>query len=238
MEFYEPHLARVEDAEMVMEYGVYRGDSIKYLSERFAHARIIGCDIVTPRDDWPRSPRIEYVTLDQGDNAALAQLFRSYPKPFDLVIEDGSHKPVHQKNCLLATLPHIRPGGVYVLEDLHTSHPAHPSMGNADRMRTNSYHMLLTFEHILTSGLSLTDDCVHSLALRSLFGPDEIRRVFLRIGTIDVYRRALLPLRCYRCGSNDFAYDQLRCRCGTNLVDAVDSISAVITVKAADPVHP
>ena len=114
--FYEPYFNYLGDAHCVLEYGVYRGASVRYLSERFGQASIIGCDILAPLPEWPRSERINYVTLDQGNPQALEQLFDDHPGPFDLVIEDGSHEPTHQRNCLVATLPHVRPGGVYIVE--------------------------------------------------------------------------------------------------------------------------
>jgi SAM-dependent methyltransferase len=227
--FYEPYFAKYEDAQWVLEYGVAHGASISYLSGRFAKAKVVGCDILSPLPDWPVSPRIEYVTLDQGDNATLVDLFERFPEPFDVVIEDGSHEPVHQRNCLVLTLPHVRPGGIYVLEDLHTSHPAYPYMSQTDRGVVNCYHLLLCFEHLLATAKPLTATATSLLARNSLFSFDEVRALFSRTQAVQFYRRAVLPLSCYRCGSSEYAYDQLRCSCGTELMEAVDSISAVIT---------
>lgn len=230
MDFYEPHLARLRDATRVLEYGVFHGDSIRYLVDRFPRAHVVGCDILSPQDEWPRGERIEYVTLDQGRPDQLEELFRSQPQPFDLVIEDGSHLPQHQKNCLIATVPHVRDKGVYILEDLHTSHPSHAGMPRRHRGRTNCYHLLLAFEHLRVIEAPLTDEAVDRLTRRSLFNPEEVRSLFERIAKVEIYRRAALPLRCYRCGSEDFAYDRLACRCGVELAATADSISAVLTV--------
>jgi hypothetical protein len=202
------------------------------LSERFPEAQIVGCDIIPPLPQWPRSPRVEYVRLDQGDNNTLLELFRKFPEPFDIVIEDGSHEPQHQRNCLVVTLPHVRGGGIYIIEDLHTSHPGYPSMAARDRGTTNCYHVLLAFEHLLANGAPLTEATASSLSLNSFFTSDEIRDLFPFVKAVEFYRRATLPLRCYRCGSSEYAYDQLRCSCGTDLMGPVDSICAVVSVRA------
>ena len=58
--------------------------------------------------------------MDQGDPASLARLARD-TEPYDVIIDDGSHKMSHQVNSLRALWPAVRPGGAYVLEDLSTS---------------------------------------------------------------------------------------------------------------------
>lgn len=124
-QFYEPFLARLGAAKRILEFGVFHGASVRYLHDRYPSAEIVGCDILPIQADWPVSDRIRYVTLDQGNNQELDQLFVEHPGPFDLIIEDGSHQPEHQRNCLVASVSHLRDGGVYILEDLHTSHPDH-----------------------------------------------------------------------------------------------------------------
>jgi hypothetical protein len=232
--FYEPYFERLGDAAWVMEYGVDRGASIAYLSRRFEHAQVLGCDIIEPRPEWPRSPRIGYATVDQGDRASLSRLLERFPGPYDLVIEDGSHQPAHQAYCLVATLPHIRPGGVYVLEDLHTSHPEYRPAGRRGRGRSghavNCYQLLLAFEHLLALGRPLTAATARLLSQRSLFTEAEVAAVFARITAVGMFRRATLPLRCYRCGSDDFSYPEMRCQCGVPLIGGADSMAAVLTV--------
>lgn len=43
------------------------------------------------------------------------------PPPFDLIIEDGSHRHADQQMNLALLMPLLKPGGLYFLEDLHTS---------------------------------------------------------------------------------------------------------------------
>ena len=72
---------------------------------------------------------------------------------FDLVIEDGSHHPIHQRNCLVETLPHVREGGLYILEDIHTAHPAHALYRWMGRDHViGPLHLLLALEHLQAIG--------------------------------------------------------------------------------------
>ena len=41
--------------------------------------------------------------------------------PFDVIIDDGSHVPSHQKLTFQTLWPHLRPGGLYAVEDIETS---------------------------------------------------------------------------------------------------------------------
>lgn len=52
-------------------------------------------------------------------------MFKKHSGSFYSIIEDGSHFPEHQKNCLVENIQHIKNGGIYILVDIHTSHPDH-----------------------------------------------------------------------------------------------------------------
>ena len=59
-----------------------------------------------------------------GDQNSTADLDRVYEeagsRPFDIVVDDGSHRPAHQWKTLVHFLSHgrVAPGGVYVIEDI------------------------------------------------------------------------------------------------------------------------
>jgi hypothetical protein len=46
---------------------------------------------------------------------------------WDIIIDDGSHLPEHQLVSFTALFPFVRPGGVYVIEDIETSYFDGPS---------------------------------------------------------------------------------------------------------------
>ncbi len=162
---YEAAFAKLGEVTEILEFGVFRGDSITWLAERFPRARIVGVDIVPAAPDWPHADRIEYVQLDQGDRAALHTMFATLARRFDLIIEDGSHIPQHQASCLVEGLPHVPPGGLYVLEDSHTSQPDNTVFAelSADG-HANSLHALRAIEPLQATGRKMTPRIAAELA--------------------------------------------------------------------------
>jgi hypothetical protein len=62
---------------------------------------------------------------DQGDPEFWKAVCEQVPK-LDIVIDDGSHVPHHQITSLEALLPHLRPGGVYMVEDSYSVNHGFP----------------------------------------------------------------------------------------------------------------
>lgn len=228
--FYQRHFTAIGSVGSILEYGVLDGASIGWLRALFPQAAIVGADILAPQPDWPRDDRIGYVTLDQGDRIGVAGMLRGLDRRFDLVIEDGSHIPQHQAICLAETFPFVRPGGLYVLEDLHTSHPQHPYYRTHCLAGTpTSLHLLLLLEHKLATSGTLSAEQCRQLSRPELFREGDIRRLDAAIAAVDIYHRATLPLRCYACGADDIDPVALRCRCGVGLdFLGADSITAVL----------
>jgi hypothetical protein len=217
----------------VLEFGVARGDSIRWLHERFPSATIFGCDILNIQPTWPQTERVHYHRVDQGSPSDLRRLFGDIGVALDLIIEDGSHFPIHQRNCLVEGIRHVRPGGLYILEDIHTSHPRHPLFLKSKppwQSLVGPLHVVLALEHLKSAGRSLSSDARTALTTKSLFSPDDIDLLLARIDRIEVFRRALLPLTCFRCGQDVFSYDRLECQCGMPLYAPEDSMSAAIHV--------
>ena len=61
---------------------------------------------------------MDVFTGDQADPNFWAKFIKEVPR-VDIVIDDGGHKAHQQIATLEAVLPHIRPGGVYLCEDIH-----------------------------------------------------------------------------------------------------------------------
>jgi hypothetical protein len=58
---------------------------------------------------------------DQGNKSFWKEFKKAVPR-IDIVIDDGSHVPEHQIVGLEELLPVIRPGGLYICEDIHGAH--------------------------------------------------------------------------------------------------------------------
>ncbi|WP_115461519.1 class I SAM-dependent methyltransferase [Winogradskyella aurantiaca] len=229
--FYEEEFKGMDGFEHILEFGVFKGASIRWLFERFPKSMIHAADILPVQEEWPIHDRIQYYYVDQDSKQSIIKLFKAIDTKLDLIIEDGSHRPVHQKNCLIQGLNNLNPGGVYILEDLQTSHPGHIFYKELRKKYFGPYHLLLALEHQLATFNKIDLDSLINGEPKSLFSKEELGSVVEKIKSVKIYKRSTLPLKCYRCGSSSFNYIDLKCSCGIGLMSESDSISAVIHLK-------
>jgi 23S rRNA U2552 (ribose-2'-O)-methylase RlmE/FtsJ len=116
---YERHLCKfVGKAPVVVEIGVHSGGSLRMWREYFgAGARIVGVDLEACKAYENKDTTI--VVGDQADPEVLRQVAAISPDGIDVVIDDGGHRPHQQIATLEGLLPHLRQGGVYIVEDVH-----------------------------------------------------------------------------------------------------------------------
>lgn len=124
--FYANHFSDYVDRPFkLLEIGVggegreVGGASLMLWAKVFPQAQIYGLDIYdkTVLD----TDRVKTFIVDQGDPVAL-NAFVSEHGPFDIIIDDGSHKRSDQLTSLFALIASVVPGGYYVLEDYFTSY--------------------------------------------------------------------------------------------------------------------
>jgi cephalosporin hydroxylase len=115
---YERHLNHLRGrAAHLIEIGVFSGGSLLMWCDYLGpNARITGVDI-EPSCKACETDQVSVVIGDQGD-PAFWEGFLAQAGPIDAVIDDGSHRPAHQIITLMALLPHLQPGGVYICEDV------------------------------------------------------------------------------------------------------------------------
>ena len=105
----------------ILEFGVFQGGSLQMWKKYFGNkARIIGVDI-NPKCKSLEEPGIEIYIGDQGDRKFLKRLMKNIGQ-VDVVIEDGGHMMNQQINTFEEVYPHVKDGGVFLIEDLHTSY--------------------------------------------------------------------------------------------------------------------
>src|SRR5437764_34597 len=61
--------------------------------------------------------RFTFLRVDCGDAEQLSTIAR-LGVHFNIIVDDGSHASFHQQLALVHLLPLVKPGGVYVIEDL------------------------------------------------------------------------------------------------------------------------
>lgn len=118
--FYDRHLrAQRKRISKVLEIGILGGSSLYMWRDYFPNAVIHGIDLgpvtLSPPD------RITTYVGDQEDRATLQKIVDHAGTDFDLIIDDGGHAMGQQQTSLGFLFPHVRPGGFYVVEGLHTS---------------------------------------------------------------------------------------------------------------------
>jgi cephalosporin hydroxylase len=123
LRFYKRLLFAMEqEPRSILEIGVKGGGSTALWKALFPAATVVGMDIDLRR--WLASGASEdgviYVQGDQSDVPKLEAIARDYG-PFSIVIDDGSHVSDHQVATLRCLLPHVRSGGLYVIEDVHAT---------------------------------------------------------------------------------------------------------------------
>ena len=121
-EIYHRHLARfVGQPVNVVEVGVLDGGSLEMWAAYFGpQCRVYGIDI-NPLCAQHQQDRISIFIGDQQDRRFWATFKQQAPE-VEILIDDGGHRPEQQMVTLEAMLPHLRPGGVYICEDIHGIH--------------------------------------------------------------------------------------------------------------------
>ena len=155
--FYSKHLESCrEEFTKVLEIGVLFGNSLMLWNEYFPNAKIHGADIDLSRV-LSCAKNFPMLRIDQSKRSDLKRLISVYGDNFDLIIEDGGHKMEQQQVSFGYLFEKLKPGGYFILEDIHTSlsNPANwgilPDLSNSTlRMledyretgKINSIHML------------------------------------------------------------------------------------------------
>lgn len=109
---------------IVPEY--IHGASLKMWEEYFPEADIWGCDI--REDTLFQQGRIRTLLCDQRDAESVQAVIRQTP-PLDVIIDDGSHYTADQIFTATILLPHVAPGGVYIVEDVQEPEFVAESLG-------------------------------------------------------------------------------------------------------------
>ena len=118
-ELYHRHLQKFVGRPVhVVEVGVFSGGSMSMWRRYFGEeCRVHGIDIEAACKVYENS----HTTIHIGDQAdrAFWRRFKAEVPAVDVLIDDGGHLFEQQIVTLEEMLPHIRPGGVYICEDIY-----------------------------------------------------------------------------------------------------------------------
>ena len=121
-EIYDRHFARLRgQSPVVLEFGVSQGGSLQMWKDYFGPgARLFGVDI-NPECKRFEEDGVRIFIGDQADRNFLRSLATTLP-PIDILIDDGGHTMEQQIATFEELFACVKPHGVYLCEDLHTSY--------------------------------------------------------------------------------------------------------------------
>ena len=124
-DIYTRHFERYRDRPISMlEIGVFRGGSLRMWKKYFhPDSTIVGIDIDKSCLAYEIADQNVFVRIgSQADPAFLASVNGEFG-PFDIILDDGSHKTHHQIVSFGALFRDaLKVGGCYMVEDAHTNY--------------------------------------------------------------------------------------------------------------------
>ena len=124
-EIYEKHFNSYRDRPIrMLEIGVFRGGSLRMWKQYFhPESIIVGIDIDKSCKAHERADDNVFVRIgSQADPDFLAEVTEEFG-PFDIILDDGSHKTHHQNISFGALFrASLKDGGCYMVEDMHSNY--------------------------------------------------------------------------------------------------------------------
>lgn len=116
--FYPLFLDQFRNQEIeLLEIGMYAGESVRLWRECLPKAKLSGIDI----SYYESKGYIQMYQVDQSSKYELSEFARDKTQKFSVILDDGSHVPEHQILTFEMLWPTLKPGGVYIIEDIETS---------------------------------------------------------------------------------------------------------------------
>ena len=113
-----------------LEIGIYKGGSLRMWRDFFGPGSQLTFLDIDPACQALELPGTTAIIGDQADRAFLGAV-ASAKGPFDLIVDDGGHQMHQQITSFQALWPHLADGGLYIVEDTHTSY--WPGFGGGHR---------------------------------------------------------------------------------------------------------
>lgn len=148
----------------IFEIGIADGGSLAMWQAYFPKARIFAVDIL-PKVQFDNE-RVKTLIADQANREQLRAAIAAAGSDIHMLIDDGGHTMEQQQVSLGFLFKHVRPGGYYVIEDVHTSLPAlWKGYGVEQGGRNTTLRMLENFvrstNSTITSQYMLPDEIAH-----------------------------------------------------------------------------
>jgi hypothetical protein len=107
-----------------LEIGIWNGGSIEMWQKYFGEDNIeLHMIDINPscKSLESKYPKVKIYIGDQADKGFLESIVNTTSK-FDVILDDGGHTMIQQITTFEVLYKHVKPGGYFVCEDLHTSY--------------------------------------------------------------------------------------------------------------------
>ena len=115
----------VDQHVKMLEIGVadprFPGASVKMWKEYFPSLTFVGYDINSEALKFAQEG-VSIFIGDQNNPVDLQRCIAEYGSDWDIIIDDGSHHGEHVVTSFDNLFEHVKPGGYYIIEDLHAVH--------------------------------------------------------------------------------------------------------------------
>jgi len=176
VDVYRRHFDPIRDSvHRIFEIGIFNGASHRMWKCYFDSAEVYGIDI-RPKL-WLEQLGIHTYITNQADRVQLQEFIDTTGGQFDIIVDDGGHRMNHQQISLGFLFEHLKPGGLYIIEDVHTSIPNFYNGFGADSLLENT--TLTMINHFV-----MTEKIVSEYML-----PEEIRYLQRNIEYVELYKR-------------------------------------------------
>ena len=138
-----------KDVKKFVEIGSHDSTSLKLWKDYFSECKVMSvCPEEPPEVVLKSGNNIDYVVCNTDDTQQIEDL-QSIIQGADVILDDGNHRMRDQQQMFARSFQSLKPGGYYIIEDLHTSielkdNPKH-FMNWGDANKTLTLDMLQQF---------------------------------------------------------------------------------------------
>jgi predicted O-methyltransferase YrrM len=197
IERYREVLASLQP-KRILELGIYQGGSAAFFALMCQPQRLVAVDIkVDPTvglerfiDERGLRDRLStHYSFDQADVSRLHGLVAAEfgGEPIDLVVDDASHRLGPTRSSFNALFPHLRPGGVYVIEDWSGQHQLDARL-QVRAERDAAMATKLAEHAVLGTAETPLSVLLFELVLASAYAPDIFAEIVIANGWAHVVR--------------------------------------------------
>lgn len=106
----------------ILEIGSSTEKSLLMWKKYFKHSDIYGLRFEKLKKNAKISNKFKVFTEEKFNKLSFNNIFKKVPTGFDIVIDDGSQAIAGQIETFEYLFKNLNPGGIYIIEDLHTSY--------------------------------------------------------------------------------------------------------------------